>query len=316
MTTLHGGDFFIYRNSAGAAVRVDLKGSISDTVELLTQDVGGSIVDLPGLKNGDFGSMVSWPSTTWRGGGSVIAVDDSGNTSWAEYAAGDPNATPPKPTQRGSRAEIYAIYVASASAGTVLTMSTLAAGDFKPDDWQTNNTGYWSSEPPVLVRPDPDSTVKAPAGSGGVVVGAKFGGIVNNQPRYTAAASDDPTTDVPPIGFFPGGALHPGVTVATGSLSLASGSIIGSNVQAVAVNGSGQVYSVDLNYFRANEIMDDTTDPLGVDVRSLAVSPTGQFHAVDNSRNARVLSARVSAPVPTRMMASNSEVNSYPDGIP
>ena len=36
LTTLHGGDFFIYQNSQGENVRIQVNGDPSDTIELLS----------------------------------------------------------------------------------------------------------------------------------------------------------------------------------------------------------------------------------------------------------------------------------------
>jgi|GEM_PF-2902697 len=48
LTTLHGGEFFIYHNSQGDTIRVDLEGEPDDTVELLAHHALFGIVDLPG----------------------------------------------------------------------------------------------------------------------------------------------------------------------------------------------------------------------------------------------------------------------------
>ena len=83
LTTLHGGDFFIYLNTQGQNVRVDLIGNPGDTVELMTAwdaDNGGTILpddfdildgpstypaevevmDLPGLRNPDLDHWDTW----------------------------------------------------------------------------------------------------------------------------------------------------------------------------------------------------------------------------------------------------------------
>ncbi len=87
LTTIHGGDFFIYYNSQQEAVRIDFLGSTEDTAELLStwdvdlarDDYGRrkhEIVDLVGILNGDVNNPINWPALNGFAGGEERTFDE------------------------------------------------------------------------------------------------------------------------------------------------------------------------------------------------------------------------------------------------
>ena len=273
LTTLHGGEFFVYLNSYGEAVRVGLEGNSTDAVELLTAfDVDGDdaldLIGLPGLIFGDPTFPADWPD-----GNSVVEFNEEDVPSWVEYS---------EEGIRGAATEIFAIYVSQASEDTVLTISTLAVTDLDSEDWDPNNISPWeSSSLPILFYID-DTAYTSPDGSGGVIVGAEPN-PTEDDPRGYIVTSD--SVSGLPLGVFPGGELHPGITVSEELLTIISSDSdegLGQDVQAIAMNAAGTMYVVDLGAFLGIEISDSSTDVLGAEVDSLAGVAGGNAHAVDN----------------------------------
>ena len=165
LTTLYGGNFFVYLNSQGEAVRVGLEGNPTDAVELLSvfdvdDDGTLDLIDLVGLHNGDVNDPLNWPD-----GPEAVEFDDDGNPSWIDYAA----ASDTEPEVRGAATEIFAIYVSQATEDTVLTISTLEVTDLDSDDWDPNNINPWesSSLPILFFVAGVPAPYTSPAGSGG-----------------------------------------------------------------------------------------------------------------------------------------------------
>ena len=85
LTTLYGGDSFIYLNSQGNQIRIDITGEGS-AVEFFSLDGGqGGLVDLVGAVNrGGQG----WDYDTYDWGLQPIMVSENNLTRWVEYRDG------------------------------------------------------------------------------------------------------------------------------------------------------------------------------------------------------------------------------------
>ncbi len=311
LTTLKGGEFFIYLNSMNQAVRVNLYVGDYSTqsqldqlkqlaaIELLAYD--GGIMDLPGIPGDDvnglrFADMV----------GNVIettVVPTQGVTRrWIDYEEPNP---PDDPGARGAQFEIYAIYIAQSTADVVLTISVLQARDIPIQEvgpgagnwleaqatWY-NDLNTWASSTPILTfssGADPEE-LTAPDQSGGVFVGAwRHASFWDpDNPTLHLPAVPDPTiheNQAPQIGLFPGGDIWPGITVATEDFQLPVGTAdlpVGNDVHAVAADSSGEFYVADLSAFDGVIVNDEDGGIIGVDVSSLASDSAGTFYAVDN----------------------------------
>ncbi len=294
LTTVYGGEFFVYHNSAGEAVRVSLHGADDDAIELFGYDEDfGGVVNLVGLRDGDLMMQVFWPDN--------LAIVNGETEQWIEYneepEAGD--------SPRGSRTEIYAIYIASCSEDTILTISTLEANQPTGENWTTNITQFASTNLPVLsflrAVEDPEDPedefelvyTSAPTGSGGVVIGSKRDPYIdpadpdNNNPiRHSAVAlTADHVAGVPVIGVFPGGNLYAGISIAASEAytlitALGEGGI-GTDVQAVASDGT-DAYVVDLSAYFGKIISDGSVGGLGGNIQAVASDAAGNMFGVDS----------------------------------
>lgn len=309
LTTLHGGDFFLYHDSAGDTVRVDLQGAATDTIEIFANDNNvttnyvngkpfGKIVDMPGLLNG--ATQVDWPD-------GLSLLDKTG--AWAEFVAPttpfDP--TNPVPTPRGSRAEIYSIYVVRCSAATTLTLTTLTGGiGGVPDRFASVNL------------PLSAGGVAAPAGSGGVIIGSTLiseaaVGIVYNG----VAMTDDSVSGLPAMDLFPGGTLNAGITIAAGlpatMVTNASTQGLGTNVQAVAAVGT-TAYAVDLSAYQGRVVSDGSPGGLGSNVLGLATSGANTY-TVNNTAatTSTILTAAAALGATVDSLAVNKGIFYYVD---
>lgn len=232
LTTLNAGDFFLYHNSQGSVVRVDLVGG--GPVELLSL-LDGQLVDLVGVYNGDPSTVVNWPD------GEHILDDVSpdggvtaptGNWLDAKYDATTTTRF------KGSWTEIYAVYFPQADSNTRLIITPIADAT-KPAPDTAGGTVPWSGTPPLLATWYGDAPeVSAPAGSGGVLVGAIHMPITpetgdptgKDIAHYVGSAFATDDTDWPALGVFPGGKLDPGITVFSGDIDelVISGTVAGS----------------------------------------------------------------------------------------
>ncbi len=291
LTTLHAGEFFIYHNSFGEAVRITLtdNGPGDASVELFANE-HGTITDLVGLPNGIAGDAVNWdPDLYGEYNGEIINDTDDG-PEWVEIQGPqdeDDLDTLRDETAmlRGSRTELFAVYFSEASEDTVLTISTITADQPRGDDWTMTLDPWGSGNTPVLLRPE-GGTIQSPAESGGVVVGTIGGWEVvneNYEVNYTADSTGNPV-DHGIHGEFPGGRLYPGVSVSDSIISRLpnNSDTLGENVHAIAVNG-GMVIAADLDAFLAAVVAEpDDFAGIGADVDSLT-SLAGTLYAVDNA---------------------------------
>ncbi|MFB3894113.1 MAG: beta strand repeat-containing protein [Phycisphaerae bacterium] len=265
LTTVHGGETFVYRNQFGNLVTVALNGAPTDAIELfgydnLTADItnGGNfpgLVDLVGLMNGDPADQVRWPD------GLDIYDNTTPPGQWV-----DQNATPTGTNSpRGSRTEIYAIYVASASPTTTLSITSTGG---------TTNV-------PLL-----DPALPAPANSGEVIIGAKFSGTPTTPDHLGVSQTDDMVLGAPAIGVYPGGDLNAGITVAASVaytlVTSAGGTGVGSDVQAVATDSTGAAWSVDQTAFQGQIVTDGSPAGLGANIGALAANAAGNMFSVEN----------------------------------
>ncbi|NQU75683.1 MAG: hypothetical protein HQ546_05125, partial [Planctomycetes bacterium] len=233
------------------------------------------LVDLVGIRDGDPFDPVNWPD-----GQEIIEISDDGTPSWVEYAEG----TDTEPAVRGARTEIYAIYLANTDIHTVITAATLTANTFDPNvPWRTD-LDLWKGTPNLIRNFDDEVEITSPAGSGGVIVGAVIDPITDEPIRYQAWPVYNPPIpeESPPIGIWPGyRALHAGVTVSEENVQY--GAMLGNNVLSMAVNNASVVYGVDSSAFIPATLLDVSYDGLGQDVQALAVDSSGEAYAVNNS---------------------------------
>ncbi|RPI61158.1 MAG: hypothetical protein EHM48_06085, partial [Planctomycetaceae bacterium] len=302
LTTLSAGEFFIYHNSDGQNVRVSLYGDAGTSAELFAYDtnpdqrfadpmtglgVGYGLVDLVGLKNGDIGDQVLWPD------GSPI-IDDAGtpldtsDDTWMEYSPfvpGVPVTNPPTIagtlSVRGSRTEIFAIYLSNANENTVLTITELESDQPITDlsviipleTAYTDIRGFNGGGNQRLGFYDWNDGlvhyVNPPANSGGVIVGAISDPIlpdpaanppvVGDPIAFSAVYSTETIlTGVAPRGMdiygefvFPGGDLQAGITIGSDPLTDAPanvGKIIIGGTLAGSFNTAGSVDVLEMGF--------------------------------------------------------------------
>ncbi len=204
LTTLYSGEFFIYMNSQGDAVRVSLdvgNGGSGAVVELfahrlvdpLDDTQGEMIVHLPGIRYlaGGGIELVNWwdnqpvvEQQPQSGGGQGGGTPANTDWSWVEFAEADGQGAAEK---RGANVEIFTIFVSKATPETTLTLTTLSDasipsetdGGMDDTDWYDSASIWDSSNTPILRYGAIPSgggdapTVTAPADSGGVIVGSK-----------------------------------------------------------------------------------------------------------------------------------------------
>lgn len=306
MTTLSAGEFFVYQNSRGECVRVELNETGSSglvpQIELFAYDdqyvdptQGGAtfpgLIDLPGLMNGNTGTadQVMWPDNLPI----LVPGTAPATPTWAVY-----NATPPAtPTEspRGAMTEIYAIYVSAADAGTVLSISTLVAAQPGGAGWADDINTFSSANIPLLYYWDDKFTLSSPAGSGGVIVGAVADPYLGDNTVTPAIPPvmtrfrgvDEVDNSVSGVGRWgvyndPSGIVNAGITVASGQTNRPIGGrdILGTNVQAIAAKGNA-AYAVDSSIFIGRIVSDKSALGLGT-VSSLAGDSKGNMYTVNN----------------------------------
>lgn len=291
LTTLTAGHFFVYQNSQGESVRVELldPSGIGASVELFAFDNSmGGLVDLVGLYDGKttLDDQVLWAQED------TLPILDPATNAWAVRPAAPPD--PPTMSLRGAKTEIFAIYVASADAQTVLSISTLAAANPGGNNWADDITEYGSTLLP-LIDLGGKAPVKTPAGSGGVLIGARANPdpgdstatppVVGNLDRFTGVSQTDDYEWAPKWGAWPGGPggdyapLNAGITIASGISALyIPNALLGTDVQAVASTG-GNAYAVD-SAVGAGQIVGPNYS-LG-DATGLAADATGLMFTADS----------------------------------
>jgi hypothetical protein len=312
MTTLSAGEFFVYQNSQGQCVRVELSENGSSglvpQVELFAYDDqyadptnNGArfpgLIDLPGLMGGNTGTadQVMWPD----GLPILVPAVAPATPTWAIF-----NATPPAtPTEspRGAGTEIYAIYVSAADSGTVLSISTLVALQPGLGGWADDIDTFGSVTVPLLDYYNPKFTLTSPGGSGGVIVGAVAAPIaadptaippvLANPTRFVGVSTiDDQVSGVDRWGVYndPSGVVNAGITIASGQTNRPIGGrdILGTNVQAIAARGN-VAYAADSGIYIGRIVSDKSALGLGA-VASLAADSAGNMFSVNNQLAARI----------------------------
>lgn len=320
LTTVEGGEFFIYLNSQGEAVRVDVnvgadEASTDASIELLAYDSSwGGITDLPGIRGGDPTDSVSWDDGSGITEGIIKATASSTGITyaWQNYT----KASGTTPAKRGAETEIYGIYVAKSTANTVITISTLtsAAIPAKASDWADwyNDINTWSSSTIPILEVYSDASAVSPTGSGGVLIGGYRSGTTDLPVRHLAAGDDALETGGRIIGNFPGGNLPAGITFASNlDFEALMDLDLGRDVQSVAVN-SGDVYAVNLGAFEGEIINNDAAGDIGNDVSSLASNSaaSGTFYAVDNDPD-----ASTNSPTDTNMGSNVTGIAADDSGV-
>ena len=304
LTTIRGGESFIYLNSQRDTVNIYLDGESTDVIEVFAhnlefQDQFG-LVDLPGfyLGNPDPDSAVSWPA----GEPATRADDDVDGLYW--NARGDERTLEDgsiATAQYGPEAEIYAIYVVSASPNASLTIAKVNGVDVDRNlldptiDWFSFDWWGGNAINLPITHTGPPPVTPAPDGSGQVLIGASHVGYPNDG---TAAgtwwgsqfASYDVTFNVPYQGVYPGtsggyGALHAGITVSDDVFRMTSASSLGRAVESVSGARDGSIYAVDSNPF-IGELINSTPQDgnIGGDIEGIATSSSGVSYVADDER--------------------------------
>ncbi|HET6427002.1 MAG TPA: hypothetical protein VFJ30_01235 [Phycisphaerae bacterium] len=147
----------------------------------------------------------------------------------------------------------FAIYISQADMTTKLTFTevgrvtinqvvTPAIPQMVPVG-QVDIQLYQASQPPFIST----GGARAPAGSGGVLIGGLHIPTQGLPNRHVATAITGPygvATPFTPIGEFPGGVLHAGITVACPMATIIDGDL-GQSVSALAADSAGTFYAVD-----------------------------------------------------------------------
>lgn len=296
LTTLHGGDYFIYNNSQGSAVRVQLNGETSDCIELLALNAAGQAIDVVGLLYPSTGgrTIIGWPdSNTYTY--PVVERQVNGGVvteSWSEFGAWLPannwigqGALPANPPAginqyKSSRTEIFAIYVSNCTATTSITISTVASNGFNGGNWNDVNTFASTNLPTILLYNNAE--IKPPEGSGGAVIGSIYSPVGGNQSRYVGTDDFSPR-DLLRLGVFPGGELRPGVQIGSGELRFTSGQTIATNLAGLAVDSAGTIFGVDNTAFTGSIIRTGSQYSFGTDVSAFTIRANGTRWFVNNT---------------------------------
>ncbi|KPK78973.1 MAG: hypothetical protein AMJ81_14080, partial [Phycisphaerae bacterium SM23_33] len=272
LTTLQGGEFFVYLNSEDVAIRVGLDyADPSVAIELMTE-YNGEIVNLPGAYFGDPGMPVIWDD-----GQDIFVIDPTSglSTGWLGASA----------TTRGAQTEIWGIYVEGCTVDTVLTIVRLANNNLWDANFDPGDIDPWTGTTPI-VDIGATAVTRAPNGSGPVIVGAAEAPMGPSFDIRYLPASPNTARPVNPMGVFPGGDLSPGITIYSGAATPVRGIMLGSNVQAVAVSlaGGADVYAVDDMALTGQVVSDGLPTGLGQDVSAITADSGGQLYVVDNSQ--------------------------------
>ena len=319
LTTVQGGEFFIYHNSQGEAVRLDVAGLSTDTVEIFAHEAGSAtLLNMPGLLNGT--TPVGWddepseslsalhllrpadPYSTAPFDQQQFTEIDNRHLNpplpvWVEYGDYLPLVAEPDPAlpfhwervTHGSRAEIYGIYAVRTSDQMRVTASTLAPPYFQ-GPWMDRINTWGSSTLPLIDHnqpTNPPGPVSPPAGSGGVLVGAMHAprydqGRLVEYDRWLGVANNISIYSTP-TGFFPGGDVPAGVTVSDDITEISSVTPLGTNVQSLAADAQGYISAVDSSAFEGWLVNDQANGDIGDDVLAIAGSPGGGLYVVDNT---------------------------------
>ena len=335
LTTIRGGEFFIYHNSQGETVRISLVGEPEDMIEVFADHAHFGVVDLPGFLNGnpDPESAIGWP-VPWEF--PTRRVWNANRTqSWyvwnnqAEQYIDEQGAQ--QTIRFGSEAEIYGIYVVSATENTRLTISKLIVDPVSPFNdpgWSTNIDPYsgfalrLEGVGPYIYSDIMPSVTAAVDNSGTVLVGARHAPLdpAQLQIRWVGVYGEDPffgddslEVSVGHQGVYPGtppyAGLPAGITISSDAFRMSSPDPLGRDVGAVAADKNGSVFAVDSSPFIGNIVNTDFyRGNLGNDLRALGIDQFGQSYVVDHERQITpivtgMLNAVDPQPVGTNMRA-------------
>jgi len=329
LTTIRGGEFFIYRNSQNETCRISLIGEPEDVVEVFADHAHFGVVDLPGFYDGNRGRDITWPVPN-----DVITRQGPNGPIWADRGDTYTDRDGYQVTvQYSSMAEIYAIYVVNCSPETRLTISKLAPADPARPFWQPPNTEVWynrvdpwsgvalnlagvgsylyasNADPPVVINAD---------GGGSILVGARHApedkeryqtrwvGVYGEIDVYGWGSGDGSEGYVEYHGVYPGtppyAALPAGITISDEIFRMASADPIGPDVGAVAADAGGNVYSVDSSPFLGEIVNTNVRQGnIGNDIQAIAINQFGVSYVVDHDRQLITLSTgtdRAGNPIP------------------
>ncbi len=316
LTTIRGGEFFIYHNSQDETCRISLVGDPEDVVEVFADHAHFGVVDLPGFYDGNRGNAITWPVP-----GEVITRQGASGPVWANRGNTYTDPDGYQVTVRySSMAEIYAIYVVSCSPETRLTISKLLPADPARPFWQPQNTEAWynrvdpwsgvalnlagvasylytsNARPPVVVNAD---------GGGSILVGARHAPEDRDQYQTRWAGvhgeidvygwGDGSEGYVEYHGVYPGSppydALPAGITISDEIFRMSSADPIGPDVGALAADAGGNIYSVDSSPFLGDIINTDFQQGnIGKDIQAIAMDEYGVSYVVDHERRLAVVS--------------------------
>ena len=311
LTTLRGGEFFIYQNSQNETCRITLVGEREDVVEIFADHAHFGVVDLPGFYNGNPTDTVGWPvptETVTRQADNTYVWNNRGET----YTDADGYQVG---ITYGSEAEIFAIYVASCSSDTRLTITKLTPPDparpftqpggteawyNRVDEWNgvvANLAGIGSylyasnANPPVVVSSD---------GGGSILVGARHApedddqlqtrwvGVYGEIDLWGWGWGDGQESQVQQTGVYPGSPPYPGlnagITISDEIFRLSSGSPLGLDVGGVAADANGNIYAVDSSPFISDIVNESDTGDIGNDIQAIAMDQFGVSYVADHER--------------------------------
>ena len=305
LTTLIEGQTFIYQNTDGNAVRVDLiddpNDGITASCELFTTIWDGGthyLSQLPGFFSTPNTKPYDdvWPPNNERKFSWTPSFMDSSPT-FIDWDAKPPTiewqSYDEDTSQRAATVEIYAIYFSTSTSSTTLVLSVMEDSDLG-DDFIANreDLSVWDSDTMVIDSPDD---------SGGVIVGAiaEDVDLTSEQQTYIPASSYDilPTLVLPKqadMGKFPGGTLRPGITISsTGFIQNNDGvGDLGEHSAALASDSTGVIISVDSNTLMISLVgpgqpvspaFAESQITLGGHVKGIAADSTGLLYAANNT---------------------------------
>jgi len=148
------------------------------------------------------------------------------------------NQDPPMPC------DPIAVYVAEADEYTILTFANVEEQNDAP---RIDYLHLWDASPTAMLNTA--APLRAPAGSGEVLLGAVHTPTPNNAFQHQAVSTVDTIIeDARALGCFPGGTLHAGV-MCSGPMGevvdYGTDAGLGRSVDALAANAAGELYAVD-----------------------------------------------------------------------
>lgn len=276
LTTLRGGEYFVYLNSQEQAVRIGIEGTYEDVVEIFAlydrSDIlpGTVLTDIPGILYSPYGNGGIF---NWEDGHGII---DPETGDWAGLED--------DPYQPGAEVEIYSIYVYNLSPAAVITVAELEVTSLIANNFDPNNIAPFSGPEPIIALTDPPTL--APAGSGSGLVGGVPMGIIDDDVVYIASPTNVPFATIGEHGVFPGGDVAAGMMFFRGPGQPVPDVTLGVEVHAVAtwvVGVDRTLQAVDTSVLEARNVRDLSEWGLGRDVRAMTVSAGGLPVAIDGA---------------------------------